>query len=27
MATSPKSVILPVSVKRRKGTPHRSPFC
>lgn len=27
LATSPKSVILPVSVKRRKGTPHRSPFC
>ncbi|XP_024402424.1 protein RGF1 INDUCIBLE TRANSCRIPTION FACTOR 1 [Physcomitrium patens] len=27
MATSPKSVIFPVSVKRRKGTPHRSPFC
>jgi hypothetical protein len=25
--TSPKSVIVPVSVKRRKGTPHRSPFC
>lgn len=27
MATSPKSVIFPVSVRRRKGTPHRSPFC
>lgn len=27
IVTSPKSVIVPVSVKRRKGTPHRSPFC
>lgn len=27
MTTSPVSVIFPVSVKRRKGTPHRSPFC
>ncbi len=26
-ATSPKSVLLPVSAKRRKGTPRRSPYC
>jgi hypothetical protein len=27
LATSPKSVLLPVSVNRRKGIPHRSPCC
>jgi hypothetical protein len=26
-SSSPKYVLLPVSVKRRKGIPHRSPCC